>query len=418
MKCRTKREIYNPSTITLKNNRPAIQGICPTCGTRLFRLGRSVKVTKDEERTIKTKQSSPFIRYSNNPIISPREDYWWESRQTFNPGAIRLQDKIHILYRAIGDDGISRLGYAVSREGFEIEERLQYPVYQHQGISPEFTHYSYSSGGSFGGSEDPRLVQVSNEDEIYITYTACDNGLRVGLNSIKVTDFLDKRWEWASPRLISPPGEIHKNWVIFPEKIKGKYAILHSLTPKISISYLDSLDFKPGTYLPSYHNGGNGFGREKYWDSVIRGIGPPPIKTELGWLLFYHAVDRYEPYKYKVGTILVDLEDPRKVIRCSNSPVLEPEAIYEKSGFKPGVVYLTSAIVNDGKLLLYYGASDSYVCMASCILNDFLTALMDNGRDTFIEAEILPSPGQKKRRVTRPRRTIVSGGKTGNRTGK
>ena len=251
-----------------------------------------------------------------------------------------------------------------------------------------------------------------------MTYTACDNGLRVGLNSIKVSDFLDRRWEWAQPRLISPPGEIHKNWVIFPEKIKGKYAILHSLTPQIAISYLDSLDFKPGTYLPSYHNGGNGFGREKFWDSVIRGIGPPPIKTELGWLLFYHAIDRYEPYKYKVGTILVDLEDPRKVIRCSNSPVLEPEAIYEKSGFKPGVVYLTSAIVNDGKLLLYYGASDSYVCVASCILKDFLTALMDNGRDTFIETQILPSPSQKKRRVTRPRRTIFSGGITRKQTGK
>lgn len=349
-----------------------------------------------------------IVRFEGNPILEHRPECWWESRQTFNPGVILLEDKIHILYRAIGDDGISRFGYAVSREGFKIEERLKYPVYQHPVTSPEFAIYSYSSGGSYGGSEDPRIVRVGNEDMLYMTYTACDEGLRVGLTSIRVKDFLNRKWDWSSPRLISPPGEVHKNWVIFPEKIKGKYAILHSLSPQISISYLDSLDFKPGTYLTSYHNGGNGNGREKFWDSVIRGAGPPPIKTRLGWLLFYHAIDLYEPYKYKIGAVLVDLKDPRRVIRCSATPVLEPATVYESSGFKPGVVYLTGAVVKDGELLLYYGASDSYVCLASCGLEDFLVTLMEGGRDVFVEAQVIPTSRRKKRRVSRPRHSTPS----------
>jgi predicted GH43/DUF377 family glycosyl hydrolase len=404
VKCHSKKKMRNPKSITMKNGKPATQGTCPTCGTKMFRIGKSKKVARTEGQKIEVKASSPLTRYRENPIISPREGSWWESRQTFNPGAVLLEDKIHILYRAIGDDGISRLGYAASKEGFNVEERLEYPVYQHPVTSPAFTIYSYVSGGSFGGSEDPRIVRVGNEEVLYMTYTACDEGLRVGLTSIRVKDFLDRKWEWSPPRLISPPSEVHKNWVIFPEKIKGKYAILHSLSPQISIAYLDSLDFKPGIYLPSYHNGSNGNGREDFWDSMIRGAGPPPIKTELGWLLFYHAISLCEPHRYKIGAILVDLEDPRRVIRCSAASVLKPDAVYENSGFKPGIVYLTAAVVKGGELLLYYGASDSYVCVASCGLEDFLVALMDGGREVFVETQVLPSPHQKKRRVSRPRR--------------
>jgi predicted GH43/DUF377 family glycosyl hydrolase len=370
------------------------------------------KSGEDEGGKIKVKAPTTLTRYEENPIISPREGSWWESRQTFNPGAVLLEDKVHILYRAIGNDGISRFGYALSQEGFKVEERLAYPVYQHSVTSPEFAIYSYSSGGSFGGSEDPRLVRVDNEDVLYMTYTACDEGLRVGLTSIKVKDFLDRKWEWSPPRLISPPGKVHKNWVIFPEKIKDKYAILHSLTPRISVAYLDSLDFKPGSYLMSYHNGGNGNGREDFWDSMVRGAGPPPLKTELGWLLFYHAISISEPYRYKIGAILVDLEDPKKVIRCSAVSVLEPDMVYENSGFKPGVVYLSGAVVKNDELLLYYGASDSYVCVASCRLEDFLVTLMEGGRDVFVETQILPSPRQKRQRVSRAGRSTPSSGKT------
>jgi predicted GH43/DUF377 family glycosyl hydrolase len=87
-----------------------------------------------------------------------------------------------------------------------------------------------------------------------MTYTACDDGLRMALTSIKIEDFLNKKWQWKAPALISPPGQIHKNWVIFPEKINGYYAVIHSLNPQLEISYHESLDVKPGEYFNSYDN--------------------------------------------------------------------------------------------------------------------------------------------------------------------
>jgi predicted GH43/DUF377 family glycosyl hydrolase len=373
-----------------------------------FKGEEAEKETRKREEGTRTKVFPLLIKYKENPIISPREGSWWECRQTFNPGAILLEGKVHLLYRAIGDDGISRIGYAASEGGFGVEERLDYPVYQHPVASSEFTLYSYASGGGFGGAEDPRIVRVDGEQVLYMTYTACSEGLRVGLTSISIESFLSKRWDWTTPRLISPPGEVHKNWVIFPEKIHGKYAILHNLSPQILISYLDSLDFKPGSYLTSYHDGGNGTGRKDFWDSVVRGAGAPPIKTELGWLLLYHAIALSDPGKYKVGAMLLDLEDPRRVIRCSAAPVLEPDMVYENSGFKPGVVYLSGAVVKDGVLLVYCGASDNYVCVASCGLEEFLRTLMERGRSAFIETQVLPSPRQKKQRVSRRRRYTSS----------
>lgn len=237
----------------------------------------------------------------------------------------------------------------------------------------QFNVYSYFSGGSWGGAEDPRLVRVDNEDTLYMIYTAVDNGLGVALTSIKVNDFLSKNWKWKEPRLISKPGEIHKNWVIFPEKINGKYAILHSISPRISIAYRDSLEFQEGEYIESYYDGNSR--RKTCWDSWVRGAGAPPLKTERGWLLFYHAIDENDFGKYKVGALLLDLQDPTKILHRSPEPVLEPEEDYENNGFKRGVVYVSGAVIKNGELLVYYGASDSYIGVAHANLEEFLEAL-------------------------------------------
>ena len=314
-----------------------------------------------------------LVKSEQNPIISPRQENDWEAWQTFNPGVILLDGKIHFLYRAIGPDGISRLGYAVSSDGLTLDERLPYPVYEHKTKSGErvFSIYSYLSGGSFGGAEDPRLVRVDEEDVLYMTYTACDNGLRVGLTSIKVDDFQSKKWQWKPPVLISPPDEVHKNWLIFPEKINGRYAILHSIKPNIQIEYRDSLEFDNSDYISSFHGGGP---RKNCWDKWLRGAGAPPVKTKDGWLLFYHAMDN-DWSKYKVGAMLLDLKDPTKILRRSKEPVLVPEKFYENDGYKPGVVYVSGAVVKDGNLLVYYGCSDSYVSVAYAPLEEFLEAL-------------------------------------------
>lgn len=322
-----------------------------------------------------SKQKKPgsvsLNRFDENPIVTPRQDNEWECWQTFNPGVVLLNNKIHFLYRAMGDDGVSRLGYAISSDGLTIDKRLSYPVYSHDNGGSFLNVYSFLSGGSFKGAEDPRLVRVSDEDEIHLIYTACEDGLRVGLSSIKVEDFLNNEWNWNNPNLISPPGEIHKNWVIFPEKINGQYAIIHSINPTVQIEYRDSLDFDEDEYINSFYGGMEEDGR---WDKLVRGVGPPPIKTDEGWLVLYHAMGE-DKGKYKVGAKLLDLKDPSKILYRSNSPILEPEEHYENNGHKPGVVYASGAIVKDGRLLVYYGCSDSYVGVAHAPVDDFLDSL-------------------------------------------
>lgn len=333
------------------------------------------KILKKAKRLI---NPIALVKSEQNPIISPRPENDWEAWQTFNPGVILLDGKIHFLYRAIGPDGISRLGYAVSSDGFILDERLPYPAYEHKTKSGErvFNIYSYFSGGSFGGAEDPRLVRVDEEDVLYMTYTACDNGLRVGLTSIKVDDFLNKKWKWQSPVLISAPGEVHKNWVIFPEKINGQYAILHSINPEILVTYVDNLNFDNSAYIESCYGGSSPkkVSQECCWETWVRGVGAPPIKTKYGWLLFYHAMDE-DWSKYKVGAMLLDLKDPTKILHRSKEPILVPEEFYENNGYKPGVVYVSGAVVKDGYLLVYYGCSDSYVGVAYALLEEFLEAL-------------------------------------------
>ena len=318
------------------------------------------------------KAALPIInKHKKNPIISPDPKNDWEAWQTFNPGVILLEGKMHFLYRAIGSDGVSRLGYAISKNGFEIDKKLDKPAYEQKSDKREFNIYSYFSGGSWGGTEDPRLVRVGKEDTIYMLYTACDEGLRVALTSIKISDFLNKKWKWSQPIFISPPGQAHKNWILFPEKINGKYAILHSITPKIQIEYLDDLKFKDKKYIQSFRGGEP---RKKAWDKWVRGVGAPPIKTKYGWLIFYHAMDN-DWSKYKVGTMLLDFKDPTKVLYRSKKPILEPKEFYENNGFKGGVVYASGAVVKNGKLFIYYGGADSFVCVASANLDEFLKDL-------------------------------------------
>ncbi len=310
-----------------------------------------------------------------NPIVLPVEENGWEAWQTFNPGVIMLKDKVHFLYRAIGEDGISRLGYASSSDGFKVDERLLHPVYEHRRGHFVLNCYSFASGGSFGGAEDPRIAQINEEDTLYMTYTACDDGLRVGFTSIKVKDFLNKNWKWRPAVLISPPGETHKNWVIFPDRINGKYAILHTISPQIGVAYFDNLEFDGNTYIKSNFSGTcDGCS----WEGYVRGAGAPPLKTKYGWLVFYHALEKNDSGKYKVGAILLDLNDPTKILYRSQKPILEPEEIYENEGFKPGIVYVSGAVVKDGKLLIYYGGADTYVNLAYADLEEFLQNLMQN----------------------------------------
>lgn len=325
-------------------------------------------------------------RHEANPIIEPQEGNYWEMKATFNPGAIYADHRVHLLYRAIGGDDVSVLGYASSGDGVSFGERLAHPAYvpittkdttpkeEQKPLAPAY----FSGGGWNGGCEDPRLTLI--EGTVYLTYTAFDGwgSIRIALSSIALEDFLNKNWRWKKPAMISPAGEIHKNWVLFPEKIHGKFAILHSISPKILVDYFDNLeDFNDEEMvIKSKYDRISSTGA---WDSWIRGAGPPPIKTKDGWLLLYHAMDIRDPDRYKLGAMILDADDPTKVLYRSRTPILEPDFNYENRGFKSGVVYSCGAVVNDGELYVYYGGADSVTCVAMANLDVFLHELKTYG---------------------------------------
>lgn len=327
-------------------------------------------------------------RPQNNPIIKPNTENAWESFNTFNPAAIYENGLVHILYRAQGFDFVSSVGYAVSKDGIHVEERLANPIYyaresfEYTGnIRPEsFAHY-YMSGGGFGGIEDPRITRI--DDRIYMLYVSF-NGRdppRIALTSILLEDFLSRRWLWQKAVLISPPGVIDKSAVIFPEKINGKYVIMHRIFPNILVDFVDDLNFD-GTYwlegkyiIPP---------RPDMWDSRKIGAGAPPIKTKDGWLLIYYATcDQEGASRYLIGAMLLDLNDPTKVLHRSKMPILSPEEKYENEGFKAGIVYPCGAVVIGETLFVYYGGADSHVCVATANLNEFVDKLK------YIEIPIL-----------------------------
>jgi beta-1,2-mannobiose phosphorylase / 1,2-beta-oligomannan phosphorylase len=325
-----------------------------------------------------------LTRSVENPILSPNPANWWESEAVFNPAAVYADGRVHLLYRALGRDGVSRIGYASSLDGIHFDERLPYPVFTpsrdfstaHAGrVYPALSYdtQTHASGGGWGGSEDPRLVEL--EGKMYMTFTAFDGWgfLRMAMSSILNEHFLNKQWHWHSPVLLSPPGEINKNWMIFPEKINGKYAVLHSVTPKIKIEYVDSLSIFNGHH---FINGSTrSGGRKGHWDSVVRGAGAPPLRTRAGWLLLYHGFDERHPeVGYKVGAMLLDLKDPTNILYRSSNPILESKEWYEND-WKPGVTYASGVVIKDKDLLVYYGGGDKHIAVAKMNLEAFLESL-------------------------------------------
>lgn len=336
----------------------------------LYNIGEGLKI-KNVSLNLK--------KVDHNPILSPKNDNNWEAFNTFNPAALYEDGKVHLLYRAQGYDYISVIGYASSSDGYTIDQRHIEPAYipsedfEYRGpVKPTHISHMYVSGGGYGGAEDPRLTRI--DDRVYMTYVAFDgyNPPRVALTSILLDDFLNHRWLWERPVIISPPGVVDKNAVIFPEKINGKYVIMHRIYPDILIDFVDTLNFDGTWWLKGEHKISP---RPNMWDSRKIGAGAPPIKTKDGWLLIYQSVGNQDPGKYKIGAMLLDLKDPTKVLHRANAPILEPDEQYENNGFKAGVAYPCGAVVIDDTLFVYYGAADSYVCLATANLNAFLSEL-------------------------------------------
>lgn len=315
----------------------------------------------------KTSKDYEFERYKKNPIITPNKNPW-EATATFNPAAIRIKNKTYILYRTLADDNTSYIGYATSKNGFKVDKRLTTPIYV-----PREDFESKKVPGGNSGCEDPRLTQIG--DTIYMCYTAYDgvNPPRVAVTSIKEKDFLAKDWKWQKPTLITPAGYDDKDTCIFPEKIGGKYFILHRMEGEICGDYVKTLDFRKDIIKRCIHLIGP---RKNSWDSLKVGIAAPPIKTKHGWLLLYHGVSKSHS-TYRVGALLLDLKDPAVVLARSTDPVFEPREEYEKSGVVNNVVFPCGMTVNKGKLFVYYGGGDKVTGVATMKLSIILKALLN-----------------------------------------
>jgi beta-1,2-mannobiose phosphorylase / 1,2-beta-oligomannan phosphorylase len=309
-----------------------------------------------------------LVRAKDNPIIQPERKRQWEARATFNPGAIRLKGKTHILYRALSDDGASCLGYASSADGLHIDERSPKPVYA---AREDFEKPQRPGVGS--GCEDPRLTVI--DDRVYMCYTAYDgvNVPRIALSSIALSDFLIKKWKWAKPVLISPPGIDDKDAAIFPKKINGKYAILHRIGHSIWLDTVDDLNEYQGEKWVAGHVLMQP--RDSMWDSRKIGVGAPPIETPAGWLLLYHGISKREDSHYHVRAALLDLKDPSRVLARTTYPIFEPEMPYERNGLVPNVVFPCGATVNGNLLYVYYGGADKVVGVATIKLKSLVDRL-------------------------------------------
>ena len=198
------------------------------------------------------------------------------------------------------------------------------------------------------------------------------NPPRVALTSIDRKKFLAREWSaWAKPKLISPPGIDDKDVCAFPEKIGGKYVVLHRIQPSIDINFFDDLEFREGVLLTQ-----RPFilPRKGMWDDRKIGVNTVPIRTPSGWLLFYHGVSD-EGSVYRLGAALLDLDHPERVVARSDAPLLSPEMEYEKVGIVPNVVFPCGAVVKGGKVILYYGGADRVIGIASIRLKDVLRGL-------------------------------------------
>jgi beta-1,2-mannobiose phosphorylase / 1,2-beta-oligomannan phosphorylase len=309
-------------------------------------------------------------RCEGNPIIVPRPECWWEAKGTLNPAAVEDNGgHTHLLYRAVGFDGISRFGYASTLDGVTLDERPELPIYEGD-IDDPFVRL---------GVEDPRITRL--EGRFYITYT--QTSLYEANAPLKILNE-QAPWRVRAGMLVTEdfthfesfghilPHVDTKDCVLFPERIGGRYVLLHRIYPDIQIAYSDDLRHWEGhqTIMRPRHG---------TWESERIGAGSPPLKTELGWLLFYHANEFFQSEgnkkRYRIGMAVLDLEHPDRVLYRHPEPVLEPETSYERTGAVNDIVFVSGAVEKNGTYYLYYGGADGVSAVATLSKEEVLGRL-------------------------------------------
>ena len=314
-------------------------------------------------------------RYPGNPVLT-KESVPYPAELVFNAGVTKYQGRYIMVFRNdYGDARTKRLkginlGLATSGDGvhWEVADK---PCFS---LRTDEIRCAY----------DPRLTVI--DGKCYMCFAVdTRHGIRGG---VAVTEDLE-HFEVLS---LSAPD--NRNMVLFPERREGMFMRLERPFPiygrygagtgeDFDIWFSDSPDCR------YWGNNRLVLGAEEvpFTNSKI-GPGPPPVRTERGWLVLFHAVIKHENdldawhpgwrKEYVVGAMLLDIDRPWRVIGFTPEPIMRPESDYpyEMTGYRGRVIFPGGLILeDDGQVKIYYGAADTVECLATCRLDDLLAAV-------------------------------------------
>jgi predicted GH43/DUF377 family glycosyl hydrolase len=303
-----------------------------------------------------------FDRHPANPILTT-DDWPYPANAVFNPAAAAIDGTTILLARVEDLRGISHLTVARSANGIDDWTVESEPLLS---ATPGIATEQW-------GFEDARVVWAPELGRWVITCTSYGPAGPAVYLATTVDFGTVERYG-----IIQHPED--KNAALLPDRIDGRWILLHR--PKTEFGGArgeivlsrspDLVSWSAPEQVLQPRDGA-------WWDSLRIGIGPPPLRTEHGWLLIYHGVkETVAGALYRVGLALLDLDDPTRVLRRLPTWILAPRASYERSGDVPNAVFPCGLVHDDarGEVRLYYGGADSTICLATAQLDDLLDAIL------------------------------------------
>ena len=299
-------------------------------------------------------------RYSNNPVIN-----WNPTPSTariFNSAVLPVNGKFVGVFRADHKNGRAFIHQGKSNDGihFEIEDDIINWI--NKDGTPNPISYGY----------DPRFLKI--DDTYFVVWCDDFHGASIGLG--KTTDF--KKWI----KLPNPLMPFNRNGVLFPRKINGKYILFSRPSDSGHTPFGDIfMSESPDLIHWGNHKYVMGPGGQGWWQGIKIGGGPVPIETTEGWLMFYHGVSTTcNGFVYSFGAVLLDIDDPSKVLYRTRDYLITPEKEYEMVGFVPNVTFPCANIycAETGKIAVYYGAADTYTALAFCQVDELIDYMKKN----------------------------------------
>ncbi len=323
-----------------------------------------VRATRDGESADAAEQNRHvpdlFYRCPDNPLLSA-SDWPYAAHTVFNPGATQLPSGETLLLVRVEDRrGISHLTAARSSDGISGWRIDAQPTFSAQ---PE----QYPE--ELWGVEDARIVRLESLGRFAVTYTAYSRaGPLVALATTEDFRTFERHGSIMSPE--------DKDAAFFPRQFGGRWALIHRPVPHSGGAKANMwLSFSPDLHNWGDHSVLLEARDGAWWDAGKIGLSPQPIETVDGWLVIYHGV-RNTPAGalYRVGLALLDLDDPRRVLRRGDEWVVGPRAPYEVMGDIPNVVFPCGAVLDaaSGELRVYYGAADTCVGLMTAQIGEVL----------------------------------------------